>query len=164
MCEAADVRFVPVRHYRSSHVARLQTVPRAAVERGTPSLVSATPESTALGEVSAPSDILSVMLNGERADLIVRARAALIMAAMRRSLVLYAELGTAIGMDESTKRAELRHVLDELALDCIDRGEPPLAALVVNAKSGSAGAGWSDGSDAWHEQLHSVFVCWAPNQ
>lgn len=95
--------------------------------------------------------------------LVLRARSALIMAAMRRSLVAYGELGRAIGMRDAAVRNELRHVLDDLSLDCVDRGDPPLEMLVVNRRTGAPMQGWSGSQRAWHAELHSVFRAWPPN-
>jgi hypothetical protein len=97
----------------------------------------------------------------DRRDLVMQARAALIMAAMRRSLVTYKELGTAIGIDGVALRNEMRHVLDELSDDCHGRNEPTLAALVVNARTGAPGAGWRDGPNTpWYQEVQAAFRRW----
>lgn len=97
----------------------------------------------------------------DRSAEVAQARAALIMAAQRRSIVTYRELGRAIGIDGINLRNQLRHVLDDLSLDCADRGEPSLPALVVNAITGAPGAGWSDGRKPWHAEVQQVFRRWA---
>jgi hypothetical protein len=97
----------------------------------------------------------------ERGLNVERARAALIMAATRRSIVTYGELGKAIGMDGVALRNEMRRVLDQLSEDCAARGEPSLAALVVNARTGAPGPGWEDGSLPWHGEVQAVFRRWA---
>ena len=107
------------------------------------------------------------MMKKDRSDVVRQARAALIMAAMRRSIVTYGELGKALGIDGVALRNELRHVLDDLSADCIVRGEPSLAALVVNQRTGAPGRGWEDGKDGeggtvpWHAGVQAVFRRWA---
>ncbi len=73
------------------------------------------------------------MGKANRDVLVLQARAALIMAALRRSIVTYKELGFAIGLKDIELRNELRHVLEQLANECHTVGEPPMTALVVNA-------------------------------
>lgn len=98
-----------------------------------------------------------------RDDVVMQARAALIMASMRRSLVTYKELGQAIGIDGVGLRNEMRHVLDELSVQCHDRGEPTLAALVVNAQTGEPGSGWQDGPGLpWFKEVRQVYKHWPP--
>ncbi len=58
----------------------------------------------------------------DRTEMVLQTRAALIVAAMRRTIGTYGELGKAIGIDGVALRNEMRHVLDELSQDCIDRG------------------------------------------
>lgn len=91
-------------------------------------------------------------------DEVARARAALTVAAMRRTLLTYKELGTAIGMSGVELRNRLPRVLDALSDECNHAGEPSLAALVVNADTGKPGAGWSDGVRPWHTEVRRVFV------
>lgn len=83
------------------------------------------------------------------------------MAAMRRSIVTYKELGKAIGIYEVGLRNEMRHVLDALSDDCKTRQEPSLAALVVNQRTGAPGQGWRDGDKPWHGEVQAVFRYWA---
>lgn len=83
------------------------------------------------------------------------------MAAQRRSIVTYKELGRAIGVEGVDLRNQLRHVLDDLSDDCAARGEPSLAALVVNATSGAPGQGWTDGTKPWHAEVQQVFRRWS---
>lgn len=82
------------------------------------------------------------------------------MAAMRRSIVTYTELGHAVGLSGIELRNEMRHVLDDLSDDCADRDEPSLAALVVNQQTGAPGSGWVDGSMPWHADVQQVFRKW----
>lgn len=100
------------------------------------------------------------MTKKDRSDIVRQARAALIVAAMRRSIVTYGELGKALGMDGVALRNEMRHVLDDLSVDCIARDEPSLAALVVNQRSGAPGPGWQDGRVPWHAEVQAVFRRW----
>jgi hypothetical protein len=76
------------------------------------------------------------MANDQRREWVAQARAALIIAAMRRSILTYGELGKALGMEGITLRNQLRHVLDDVSDVCITGGEPSLAALVVNQDTG----------------------------
>jgi len=48
----------------------------------------------------------------------------------------------------------MRHVLEQLANECHNVGEPPITALVVNAQTGAPGAGW-------HADVQRVFRYWA---
>lgn len=101
------------------------------------------------------------MAKKDRTDIVRQARSALIVSAMRRSILTYGELGRALGMDGVALRNEMRHVLDDLSEDCSSRGEPSLAALVVNQRSGAPGQGWEDGSVPWHAEVQAVFRRWA---
>lgn len=85
----------------------------------------------------------------------------MIIAAQRRSIVTYKELGEAIGVEGVNLRNQMRHVLDDLSDDCADRGEPSLAALFVNATTGALGQGWVDGAKPWHAEVQQVFRRWA---
>lgn len=98
----------------------------------------------------------------DRGDVVRQARAALIVAAMRRTLLTYGELGKAIGIEGVALRNEMRHVLDDLAEACKSAGEPVLSALVVNAESGEPGAGWTDGARPWHAEVQLIFRHWPP--
>ena len=91
-----------------------------------------------------------------------RARSALVMAAMRRSIVTYKELGMAIGMSGIDLRNQMRRILDDVSEVCIANNEPVLAALVVNSTTGKPGSGWSDGEVPWYEEVQQVFKKWTP--
>jgi len=101
------------------------------------------------------------MARKNRDDIVRQAKAALIIAAMRRSILTYGELGKALGIDGVALRNEMRHVLDDLSDDCTARDEPSLAALVVNQRSGAPGQGWRDGTVPWHAEVRAVFRRWA---
>lgn len=96
-----------------------------------------------------------------RSTLVLQARAALIMAALRRSIVTYKELGHAIGLKDIELRNEMRLVLEQLAVECDKNGEPPMTALVVNAQTGAPGAGWHGNGEPWHADVQRVFRHWA---
>jgi hypothetical protein len=98
----------------------------------------------------------------QREEWNAQARAALIIAAMRRSILTYGELGTALGIEGVALRNQLRHVLDDVSKMCFKNNEPSLAALVVNQESGQPGAGWQDGSRPWHTEVRRVFQHWPP--
>lgn len=83
-----------------------------------------------------------------------KARAALVIAATRKSILTYGELGAAIGMTGVNLRNQMRHVLDRLSEDCDEYHEPSLAALVVKAESGEPGSGWEG---PWSATVRNVF-------
>jgi len=101
------------------------------------------------------------MTSQNRVEKAQQARAALIVAAMRRSILTYGELGRAIDMHGVDLRNQMRHVLDDLSDLCADAGEPSLAALVVNAETGKPGQGWEDGSKPWYAEVQQVFRHWS---
>ncbi|RSN31352.1 hypothetical protein DMC61_14480 [Amycolatopsis sp. WAC 04169] len=96
-----------------------------------------------------------------RDALVLQARAALVMAALRRSIVTYKELGLAIGLKDIELRNEMPRVLEQLANDCHNAKEPPMTALVVNSQSGAPGAGWHGNGEPWHTDVQRVFRHWA---
>jgi hypothetical protein len=102
------------------------------------------------------------MTRRDRTAEVDRSRAALVIAAMRRTLVTYGELGQAIGLEGIALRNEMRHILDDLSEDCFARGEPSLASLVVSKASGEPGSGWRDGSLTWNKEVRACFDRWAP--
>ena len=61
----------------------------------------------------------------QREEWNAQARAALIIAAMRRSILTYGELGTALGIEGVALRNQLRHVLDDVSKMCFKNNEPP---------------------------------------
>lgn len=102
------------------------------------------------------------MVRKDRQDEVSRARAALVVAALRRTLLTYEELGRAVGIDGVGLRNQLPRVLDDLSVDCEDRGEPSLAALVVSKANGKPGSGWVDGHRPWHTEVRRVYAHWQP--
>ncbi|MCP3420345.1 helix-turn-helix transcriptional regulator [Nocardioides pinisoli] len=96
-------------------------------------------------------------------DLANRARAALIMAAMRRSTVTYGELARAIDFDPSVPPSHhMKRVLDIVTDECDSRGEPSLAPLVVNERTGEPGKGYQPNGEAWHKSVRRCFNAWSP--
>ena len=75
----------------------------------------------------------------------VRLRSALIVAAQRRSTLTYQEASEAI--DRLFAPQGLGRPLDLLSHDCITRGEPSLAALVIGKRTGTVGSAYI-GEDA----------------
>ena len=63
------------------------------------------------------------MPSENRALWVHQARAALIIAATRRTLLTYGELGMALEMEGVNLRNQLGHVLDDVSEDCRARGE-----------------------------------------
>ena len=103
------------------------------------------------------------MPSDKRTQWVSQARAALVIAATRRTLVTYGELGMALDMEPIDLRNQLRHVLDGVSEDCRARGEDcSLAALVVNKDTGQPGAGWTNGSRDWPQEVRRVFHRWTP--
>lgn len=96
-----------------------------------------------------------------RDTLVLQARAALIMAALRRSIVTYKELGFAIGLKDIELRNVMPRVLEQLAEHCHNAEEPPMTALVVNSQSGAPGSGWHGNGEPWHADVQRVFRYWA---
>ena len=91
------------------------------------------------------------------AEATARSRAVLVDAAAHREVVTYGELSEMIGGLVAPRRmGPLLHMLDH---DCAARGEPALAALVVNAASGEVGTA----STTWAppERL-ACWEYWAP--
>lgn len=71
------------------------------------------------------------------------ARAALVVAAARRSTLTHGELARALDLDGDGPPAQrVRTVLAAVAEECARREEPQLDALVVDGESGRAG--WDD--------------------
>jgi hypothetical protein len=104
----------------------------------------------------------SLMPSEQRVEWIAQARAALIVAAMRRTTLTYGELGTALGIKGVDLRNQLRHVLNAVSQQCATNGEPSLAALVVKQDTGQPGSGWQDGKVPWHAEVRAVFRHWLP--
>jgi hypothetical protein len=96
------------------------------------------------------------MPSEKRAQWVAQARAALIIAATRRTLLTYGELGMALEMEGVSLRNHLRHILDDVSEDC------SLAALVVNNETGEPGAGWTNGTRDWPQEVRRVFQTWTP--
>ncbi|WP_137816830.1 hypothetical protein [Gandjariella thermophila] len=85
-------------------------------------------------------------------EAVVRLRSALIVAAQRRSTLTYEEASAAI--DCAFVPAGLGRPLDLLAEDCVRRGEPSLAALIVQKRSGEVGSAFIGNADAERERCY----------
>ncbi len=91
-------------------------------------------------------------------DEVARARAALTVAAMRRTLLTYKELGTAIGMSGVELRNRLPRVLDALSDECNHAGGAFPRSAGGECRHRQARRGWSDGVRPWHTEVRRVFV------
>ncbi|MGA3561820.1 hypothetical protein [Melissospora conviva] len=98
------------------------------------------------------------MTTSKREQQVLQARGALIMAARRRSLVTYKELGLAI---DTGALQSLGPVLDDLSDLCFTKKEPSLACLVVSTTTGAPGEGYDDGGESWHTSVQKAFRYWA---
>ncbi len=97
----------------------------------------------------------------DRSIEVARARSALIIAAKRRTILTYGELGEALDESGIYLRNQLRHVHIDLSKDCETRGEPSLAALVVKKEVLKPGSGWRDGADGSAVEVQKAFKHWA---
>lgn len=96
-------------------------------------------------------------------DLARLARPALITACMRRSTMTYGELARAIDLDPKLPPSHhLNKVLARVSTDCDARGEPSLAVLVINQRTGEPGPGFTRGKDPWHTETRRCFNRWKP--
>lgn len=90
-----------------------------------------------------------------------RARAALILAAMRRSIVTYKELAVSIDLPTGLPLPHhINRVLRLVSEACSRRAEPSLAVLVVNATTGEPGAGFEEGVRTWFGEAQQCFRQW----
>lgn len=90
------------------------------------------------------------------------ARAALVVAAARRSTLTHAELARALDLDGEGPPAErVQAVLDAVAAECTRRGEPRLDALVVDGESGRPGRGWGADERTWPREVVRCHRWWA---
>lgn len=98
-----------------------------------------------------------------REAFVAEARAALVVAAMRRTLLTYEELGRAIGIGGVGLSHQMRYILDDLSNQCHVANEPSLSALVVNKRNGKPGPGWVDGDDhPWYTEVRRIYAHWRP--
>jgi hypothetical protein len=89
------------------------------------------------------------------------ARPALIIAAARRSVLTYKELGRAIDYPPGTPLPHhMNRVLDIVSDRCEAAGEPSLAVLVVNQETGMPGEGFRSGARAWHAEAQACYRHW----
>lgn len=91
-----------------------------------------------------------------------QARSALVVAAMRRTLLTYGELGRAVGIDRKVPLpGHVSRVLDKVSQVCIDAGEPSLAVLVVAKSGGQPGSGFIKGKHEWFTEAQRCFEYWS---
>jgi hypothetical protein len=93
----------------------------------------------------------------EMADL---ARAALSVAAMRRTTLTYSELAKIVGIEGVPVSHHMPRVLAEVSRVCKELDEPALDSLVVRAKEGDPGAGHMEGADPWFTEVRRVYAHW----
>ncbi|WP_163188079.1 hypothetical protein [Cellulosimicrobium sp. SL-1] len=98
-----------------------------------------------------------------REAFVAEARAALVVAAMRRTLLTYEELGRAIGISGVGLSHQMRYILRDLSNECHEADQPSLPALVVNKRDGKPGQGWVDGDrHPWHTEVRRIYEYWRP--
>lgn len=93
-------------------------------------------------------------------SLVPEIRSALAIAAMRHSLVTYAELGKAVGGGRSVSKGDLRSALHAMADADDAEGEPSLAALVVDTTTGDPDPRFESAGKRWSLDVHDVFRRW----
>lgn len=86
-------------------------------------------------------------------------RPILVDTAAHRETITYGQLARASG--GRYRPVGMGRLMDLVAMDCAERGEPSLAALVVSAATDEVGAGY--GGDAAAERAR-VFHHWDPSQ
>lgn len=101
---------------------------------------------------------LEVIVTEERLMTVALARAAVAAIAVIGQTITYGELAKAL--DDRFNYRNPGVILDLLSLDCIRRGEPSLAALVVQASSGRPGDGYADGDVPIEEYQRQVQEFW----
>lgn len=101
---------------------------------------------------------LEVTVTEERLMTVALARAAVAAVAITGQTITYGELATAL--DDRFSYRNPGVILDLLSLDCIRRGEPSLAALVVQASSRRPGDGYVHGDVPIEEYQRQVQEFW----
>jgi hypothetical protein len=91
-----------------------------------------------------------------------RARAALVVAAMRRTTVTYGELASAVDLPDVPVSHHMKRILDLVSQECILRDEPSLAPLVVNERTGESGKGFRPEGMDWHTAVRRCYNAWPP--
>jgi hypothetical protein len=91
-----------------------------------------------------------------------RARAALLVAAMRRTTVTYGELARAVDLPDVPVSHHMKRILDLVSQECLGRREPSLAPLVVNERTGEPGKGYRDEGVDWHTEVRRCYNAWPP--
>jgi hypothetical protein len=100
-----------------------------------------------------------VTVNERMYEAVARLRSATIVAALRRSTLTYMEAERAIDLLYPARG--LGAALDLLSYDCIKRGEPSLAALVVRKDSGEVGHGFIGGAAAAAAEREKCYGSWS---
>lgn len=101
-------------------------------------------------------------LSASPAPLAQAARAALVVAAARRSSLTHGELARALDLDGEGPPAErVRAVLESVAAECARREEPRLDALVVDGESGRPGPGWGADDGVWPREVVRCHRWWS---
>lgn len=93
-------------------------------------------------------------------SLLPQIRSALTIAAMRHSIVTYAELGKAVSGGRGVSKSELRSALHALADADEAEGEPSLAALVVDARTGDPDPRFESAGKRWSKDVRDLFSRW----
>lgn len=91
-----------------------------------------------------------------------RARAALVLSAMRRTTVTYGELAQAVDLPDVPVSHHMKRILDLVSQECIARNEPSLAPLVVNERTGEPGKGYRDAGVDWQTEVRRCYNAWPP--
>lgn len=89
------------------------------------------------------------------------ARAALIMAAQRRTTATFSEVAVCVGLYNELRRDLMHYVLLLVEHICREADEPSLTALVVHPGDGRPCYGTSDQYSDWHVEVHACFDRWA---
>ncbi|GAA0970003.1 hypothetical protein GCM10009562_05130 [Nocardioides aquaticus] len=88
------------------------------------------------------------------------ARAALIMAAQRRTTATFSEVAVCVGLYDEVRRDLMHYVLLLVEHICREADEPTLTALVVHPGDGRPGYGTSDQYPDWHIEVYACFDWW----
>lgn len=83
-------------------------------------------------------------------------RSVLIDAAAHRETITYGQLARACG--GRYRPVSMGRLLDLLAMDCAERGEPSLAALVVSASTDEVGSGYGGDAAAERQRCYRLWA------
>jgi hypothetical protein len=97
-----------------------------------------------------------VTVNSTMYENAIKLRPALIVTAILHTKLTYKKAAIAIDWDQPEYRAQsLGPLLDLISYDCIERGEPPLAPLVVRSDTDEVGDGFVGDPVAGREDCYS---------